>query len=417
MVHGIWIQVVVVGVSVGRKQRCGCPSDVTFSQLLEKAYLVTKVSRDDFEIEMTSWLTYQYKDSLPPCPIINEDDVQLLIHVNTDKFLSAPLCLVTKLRDNQVSTQSKKEQNESESSNRFAEVVAPIGTIVPETQPQFIPVIPEHRVAHEAAVEPPRVVCQQGTCINLNKDPHPDDDENVEHFYDYELEAELEETNPFFFDDLDGTLYRWSGPNGEKAPVASTEARPVNVIPTQEKDLSPPLNEIVVDLGMNGPLTKWAEKRVLKRDELARRFNVRTLHHYTFEVLDGQKNAVVDLNGKTCTCRRFQLDQMACAHALAATSKINVPKFGLACPYYTSEYLLQAYAEPIYPVGHEDYWKTPEEVSSTIILAPIMRRPSGRPRKLRIASQREEVVAKKSKHCKKTGHNCRTCKNPAPTND
>ncbi|KAK6118982.1 hypothetical protein DH2020_047268 [Rehmannia glutinosa] len=186
-------------------------------------------------------------------PVIDEDDVRLLIRVNTEKFLSAPLCLVTKLRDNQVSTQSKKEQNESESSNRFAEVVAPIGTVVPETQPQFIPVIPEHRVGHEAAVEPPRVACQQGTNINLNNDPHPDDDENVEHFYDYELEAELEETDPFFFDDLDGTFFRWSGPNGEKAPVASTEARPVNVVPAaQENDLSPPLNETAVDLGYEG---------------------------------------------------------------------------------------------------------------------------------------------------------------------
>ncbi|KAK6138071.1 hypothetical protein DH2020_028186 [Rehmannia glutinosa] len=164
------------------------PSDVTFSQLLDKAYLVTKVSRDDFEIEMTSWLTYQCKDSLPPCPAIDEDDVQLLIRI-----------------------------------------------VVPETQPQFIPVIPEHRVGHGATVEPPRVACQQGTSINLNKDPHPDDDENVEHFYDYELEVKLEELHPFFFDDLDGTFFRWSGPNGEKAHVASTEAPPVNVVPAAQK--------------------------------------------------------------------------------------------------------------------------------------------------------------------------------------
>ncbi|KAK6163835.1 hypothetical protein DH2020_000699 [Rehmannia glutinosa] len=106
-------------------------------------------------------------------------------------------------------------------------------TVVPETQPQFIPVIPEHRVAHEAAVDPPRVVCQQGTSINLNNDPHPDDNDNVEHFYDYELEAELEETDPFFYDDLNGTFNRWSGSNGEKAPVASP-SRHVNVVPTQE---------------------------------------------------------------------------------------------------------------------------------------------------------------------------------------
>ncbi|KAK6146408.1 hypothetical protein DH2020_020277 [Rehmannia glutinosa] len=541
---------------------------------------------------MTSWLTYQCKNSLPPCPIIDEDDVQLLICVNTNKFLSAPLCLVTKLKDYQVSTQSKREQNESESSNNFEEAFDPIGT--------------------------------------------------AEHFYDYKEEAELEPTDPIFYDDSHATFYKCSRPERVEPPVESPR-RHDNDIPIHENDLPPPLNqtaiysgyeggpsfiqnctskslkysirtghscvgiesatpnttsdsvsidndlhvdqvfhskdEIIrrfqiismiknreyktkksdqgrfilpfkspthvyppamviselkqalgVDIGyekawrareealklvggtpddsfkkltayfhrlkevnpdtithieidgdgnfkyyymclgqslhgfgmairhvlavdethlkgkyryrhaniqkgvkdvfpnahhrfciyhlrqnvvakfekvvdistlllcatktydeavhrscirqilvvdevynyltcdakdppvslldtivtklsdwfskcrdvackMNGPFTTCAEKQVLKRDELARRFNIRTLHHYTYEVLDGHKIAVVDVNRKTCTCQKFHLDQLACAHALETTSKINFSKYGMTSPYYIDEYL------------------------------------------------------------------------------
>ncbi|KAL3646052.1 hypothetical protein CASFOL_011232 [Castilleja foliolosa] len=166
---------------------------------------------------------------------------------------------------------------------------------------------------------------------------------------------------------------------------------------------------------MQGPLTTWAEKKIIKSDELSRSYNVRQLDGCSFHVMDGRKNPVVDLNGRTCSCRRFQLDKIPCSHAIAAAAKKNVSKFELAHPYYFSEYLLLAYAETIMPVGHEDHWQTPDEVSNPTLLFPTKARGIGRPGgKSRILSQGEEPpLVKTCGRCKKTGHNRRTCKNPA----
>ncbi|KAL3624447.1 hypothetical protein CASFOL_031115 [Castilleja foliolosa] len=174
-----------------------------------------------------------------------------------------------------------------------------------------------------------------------------------------------------------------------------------------------------IALKMQGPLTTWAEKKIVKADELSRNYNVRQLDSCSFHVMDGRKNPVVDLKVRTCSCRRFQLDKIPCSHAIAAAAKKGVSKFELAHPYYSSEYLLLAYAETIMPVEHEDEWHTPAEISNETLLFPIKKRAIGRPGgKSRILSQGEEPpLIKKCGKCKKKGHNRRTCKNPANQND
>ncbi|KAL3649199.1 hypothetical protein CASFOL_005602 [Castilleja foliolosa] len=174
-----------------------------------------------------------------------------------------------------------------------------------------------------------------------------------------------------------------------------------------------------IALKMQGPLTTWAEKKIVKADELSRSYNVRQLDGCSFHVMDGRKNPVVDLKGRTCSCRRFQLDKIPCSHAIAAAAKKGVSKFELAHPYYSSEYLLLAYAETIMPVEHEDEWQTPAEISNETLLFKIKRRAIGRPGGTsRILSQGEEPpLIKTCGKCKKKGHNRRTCKNPANQND
>ncbi|KAL3642159.1 hypothetical protein CASFOL_012974 [Castilleja foliolosa] len=169
-----------------------------------------------------------------------------------------------------------------------------------------------------------------------------------------------------------------------------------------------------IAMKMNGPLTTWAEKRIIKRDELSRSYSTRQVNNVTYYVGDGKKNTVVDLHGRTCTCRRFQLDKLPCSHALAAAAVKEVSKFDLSSPYYSSEYLLLAYSESIMPVGHEDEWNTPFEVSNPTLLFPKNVRGIGRPDNTsRILSQGEEPpLVKTCGKCKKKGHNRRTCKDP-----
>ncbi|KAK6158976.1 hypothetical protein DH2020_006290 [Rehmannia glutinosa] len=135
-----------------------------------------------------------------------------------------------------------------------------------------------------------------------------------------------------------------------------------------------------VDVKMKYPLT-LGEKIVRERDEKSRRMDVQTSYYYTYYVLDGDRNTEIDLNARKCTCNVFQLDQLPCTHALAAARKVGMPRYELDSQFYTTEALIAAYAETIFLVGHVDFWNTPEEVSQLNVLPPIMRPPSGRPRK------------------------------------
>ncbi|KAK6145303.1 hypothetical protein DH2020_022123 [Rehmannia glutinosa] len=90
-----------------------------------------------------------------------------------------------------------------------------------------------------------------------------------------------------------------------------------------------------VAVKMKYPLTDWAEKIIRERDEKSRRMDVQTSHYYTYYVLDGDRNAEVDLNARKCTCNMFQLDQLPCAHALAAARKVGMPRYELASQFYT----------------------------------------------------------------------------------
>lgn len=56
---------------------CSYSRNIKFLQLLDKACFVTKVSHDEYELEMSSWFAYQYQDSLPLCPLVDEDDLQI----------------------------------------------------------------------------------------------------------------------------------------------------------------------------------------------------------------------------------------------------------------------------------------------------------------------------------------------------
>ncbi|KAK1393694.1 hypothetical protein POM88_012750 [Heracleum sosnowskyi] len=53
---------------------------------------------------------------------------------------------------------------------------------------------------------------------------------------------------------------------------------------------------------------------------------VNPTNHILFEVLNGDRKNVVDLSVKSCTCKRFQMDQISCAHAIAVFQKLHPPK-------------------------------------------------------------------------------------------
>ncbi|CAN6573105.1 unnamed protein product [Malus baccata var. baccata] len=101
----------------------------------------------------------------------------------------------------------------------------------------------------------------------------------------------------------------------------------------------------------NSTLTKWAEEKVHKNQNRGLRMSV--LH-------EADLYHIVHLNAKSCTCRRFDLDQL--------------PLYTMCSKFYTANAIVLAYAEPIWPD--------------------------------------EERIVKKCSRCGRTSHNRQTCKNP-----
>jgi len=108
---------------------------------------------------------------------------------------------------------------------------------------------------------------------------------------------------------------------------------------------------------------------------------------------------IVKLDESTCSCLEFQGLGIPCAYAIAASARLGVLTDSLAENRYFNELVKLSYEEKIYPihsVGGED---APVITSRTTreVHPPFVRRPPGRPRKIRILSRGEFKAS--PEHC------------------
>ncbi|XP_050207838.2 uncharacterized protein LOC126657220 [Mercurialis annua] len=134
--------------------------------------------------------------------------------------------------------------------------------------------------------------------------------------------------------------------------------------------------------------------------------SVRGLH----SVEDGDKTFIVKLNERTCTCCRFQLDEMPCPHAIAILSKLHQEPYQYYSDFFTKENMLATYEGVVYPMPSQNNWDLPANVESVEVLPPIGAIPAGRPKK-RITGPNEIKKTNQCGRCKQRGHNKKTCKN------
>ncbi|XP_050150795.1 uncharacterized protein LOC126625772 [Malus sylvestris] len=128
----------------------------------------------------------------------------------------------------------------------------------------------------------------------------------------------------------------------------------------------------------NSTLTKWAEEKVQKNQNRGLRMSVSSINHYALQVHEADLYHIVDLNGKSCTCRRFDLNQLPCVHATATCRICNTSVYNMYSKMYIDNAIVLAYAEPIWPVGNKSEWSVPEEVQNGVVLPPIRQVVSGR---------------------------------------
>ncbi|XP_019235696.1 PREDICTED: uncharacterized protein LOC109216024 [Nicotiana attenuata] len=134
---------------------------------------------------------------------------------------------------------------------------------------------------------------------------------------------------------------------------------------------------------------------------------------YLYLVLDKGKQRMVFLKDRTCSCRRFQLDELPCAHAWAVLKYKYIDHIEYCSVYYTRKYLLMTYEIPIYPISDESTWKIPVDVLDEKVLPPDVTKTIGRPRKGRCKpiSERERKRSISCGQCGEEGHSRKTCRN------
>ena len=96
----------------------------------------------------------------------------------------------------------------------------------------------------------------------------------------------------------------------------------------------------IVAESMSTRLTTWTDEIVTERKTIAERMIVCPVSLHWFQVVgDEIKECLVDLQKKTYSCKVFQLDQLVCAHAIAACLTVQVDFINLCSDFYTTKSL------------------------------------------------------------------------------
>ncbi|KAH6779906.1 hypothetical protein C2S52_011143 [Perilla frutescens var. hirtella] len=168
----------------------------------------------------------------------------------------------------------------------------------------------------------------------------------------------------------------------------------------------------------NHELTAYAANKVLNNIEQGRTMSVESISVAKFEVTNGMKHYTVDIVGKKCSCKEFDLDQISCSHAAAALSKVNHSLCAYVASYYTTKNLQNMYSKEVMPVVHPEEWDIPLKIQNRIVRTSFNPRQAGRPPISRIQSRSRSASRSHSKvcsRCKKTYHNRLNCTEYIPS--
>ncbi|XVF74176.1 hypothetical protein PTKIN_Ptkin13bG0039100 [Pterospermum kingtungense] len=151
-----------------------------------------------------------------------------------------------------------------------------------------------------------------------------------------------------------------------------------------------------------GPLCPKIQKKVDKVIDQSNKCVAKHAVGLRYQVLAEASNQfVVDLQARSCSCRRWDLTCIPCIHVVAAMFITKERPESYVDDCYNKETQLKIYSHFISPINGASQWKHVE--NQELILPPVIRRPLGRPRKNR-KKEADEPSVLKSRISKKRRH-------------
>ncbi|XP_070041204.1 uncharacterized protein [Nicotiana tomentosiformis] len=130
-------------------------------------------------------------------------------------------------------------------------------------------------------------------------------------------------------------------------------------------------------------LGKKYQEILTLNEALSTRMTVVPSTEYLHMVNDEGRHNIVCLLEKTCSCGRFQVDELLCPHAWVVLKSKFLMLEDYFLDYYKPKSIVMTYEEPVYPLPDRREWNIPAHISEEIVLSPKWKRPPGRPKKKR----------------------------------
>ncbi|TKY61311.1 zinc finger SWIM domain-containing protein 3 [Spatholobus suberectus] len=166
-------------------------------------------------------------------------------------------------------------------------------------------------------------------------------------------------------------------------------------------------------------LVPSAEKRILEAIADAPCYQVLRANEVEFEIVSTERTNIVDIRSRECSCRRWQLYGLPCAHAAAALISCGHNAHMFAEPCFTVQSYRMTYSQMINPMPDKSHWGDQGEGAEggggarvdIIICPPKTRRPPGRPKKkvLRVENFKRPKRVVQCGRCHMLGHSQKKC--------
>nr|XP_010321882.1 uncharacterized protein LOC104647791 [Solanum lycopersicum]XP_019069761.1 uncharacterized protein LOC104647791 [Solanum lycopersicum]XP_025887202.1 uncharacterized protein LOC104647791 [Solanum lycopersicum]XP_025887203.1 uncharacterized protein LOC104647791 [Solanum lycopersicum] len=163
------------------------------------------------------------------------------------------------------------------------------------------------------------------------------------------------------------------------------------------------------------PLIGKAQNLLIEYEAMNTRIGVVPSTEYIYNVTDDGRSFMVCLKNKTCSCEKFQYEEIPCEHAWVVLKRKSLVAHGYCSDLYKPKTILKIYEIPIYPLPSSSEWVIPEAIMYDEVRPPKFKRPPKRPKNKLRSKTKRELLGLKGKHTCSTygfaGHNRRSCRN------